>query len=352
MHAHPLGVPVLKVADFGFARILPSTMMAETLCGSPLYMPPEILRYEKYDAKADLWSVGAVLYEMSVGKPPFRAQNHIELLRKIESSKGIKFPDDDESHPCHPLNPLNPKSPYYQPGMGNTRAHEKVAQVVADDLKALIRRLLIRHPVERASFDEFFASEGLRKSKFSSSVSSEESASGDPEGEGEQTENGTEITVGVGEGTNAIRDGVPIAHRAAPAVPSHPIAGECERPDGAGMSARARARSAREMNREARIKHVSDYRNVEAADVPVRAPNLLLEDATDKPRPRDNLSPIVAQQEGTSGEDETRLKRLEGTGECNNIPPDVLDPRAKIPPSRCVLNPLYIELLHLKAWGW
>lgn len=46
-------------------------------------MAPEILRYEKYDAKADLWSVGAVLYEMSVGKPPFRAQNHIDLLRKV-----------------------------------------------------------------------------------------------------------------------------------------------------------------------------------------------------------------------------------------------------------------------------
>ena len=32
---HPLGVPVLKVADFGFARFLPQAMMAETLCGSP-----------------------------------------------------------------------------------------------------------------------------------------------------------------------------------------------------------------------------------------------------------------------------------------------------------------------------
>ena len=32
---HPLGVPLLKVADFGFARSLPNAMMAETLCGSP-----------------------------------------------------------------------------------------------------------------------------------------------------------------------------------------------------------------------------------------------------------------------------------------------------------------------------
>jgi serine/threonine-protein kinase ULK/ATG1 len=32
---HPLGIPLLKVADFGFARSLPNAMMAETLCGSP-----------------------------------------------------------------------------------------------------------------------------------------------------------------------------------------------------------------------------------------------------------------------------------------------------------------------------
>ena len=58
-------------------------------------MAPEILRYEKYDAKADLWSVGAVLFEMVTGKPPFRAQNHVELLRKIERGEDkIKFPDE------------------------------------------------------------------------------------------------------------------------------------------------------------------------------------------------------------------------------------------------------------------
>jgi serine/threonine-protein kinase ULK2 len=35
VRGHPLGVPLLKVADFGFARSLPNAMMAETLCGSP-----------------------------------------------------------------------------------------------------------------------------------------------------------------------------------------------------------------------------------------------------------------------------------------------------------------------------
>ncbi|CAE6446750.1 unnamed protein product [Rhizoctonia solani] len=134
----PVGTPILKVADFGFARILPNASMAETLCGSPLYMAPEILRYEKYDAKADLWSVGAVVYEAAVGRPPFRAQNHIELLKKIDHARSrVHFPDED------------PK---------NADAINRGDLVpVSAAVKVLIRSLLKRKSVERKSFDDFFA---------------------------------------------------------------------------------------------------------------------------------------------------------------------------------------------------
>ena len=124
--------------------------MAETLCGSPLYMAPEILRYEKYDAKADLWSVGAVLYEISVGKPPFRAQNHIELLKRIEQARStVRFPDEEDPN----------------------------ANQVPSDIKKLIRALLKRHPVERATFDEFFLSKAMTNSKFHPPRSPDEAAS-------------------------------------------------------------------------------------------------------------------------------------------------------------------------------
>jgi serine/threonine-protein kinase ULK2 len=117
-------LPMLKIADFGFARSLPSTSLAETLCGSPLYMAPEILRYEKYDAKADLWSVGTVLYEMMVGRPPFRAANHVDLLRRIERGEDkIKFTEET---------------------------------IIRDEMKKLIRGLLKRNPVERMGFEDFF----------------------------------------------------------------------------------------------------------------------------------------------------------------------------------------------------
>ena len=70
---------VLKIADFGFARALtPEQGLAETLCGSPLYMAPEILQFQRYDAKADLWSLGAILFEMVAGRPPYGGANHIQ----------------------------------------------------------------------------------------------------------------------------------------------------------------------------------------------------------------------------------------------------------------------------------
>merc|ERR1719199_1734795 len=89
---------VLKIADFGFARYMQQQDLAETLCGSPLYMAPEILRFHKYDAKADLWSVGAIMFELLTARPPYTGANHVQLLKNIES-RDPKFPSG-VSMPC------------------------------------------------------------------------------------------------------------------------------------------------------------------------------------------------------------------------------------------------------------
>ncbi len=117
-------LPMLKLADFGFARALPKTSLAETLCGSPLYMAPEILRYEKYNGKVDLWSVGTVMYEMVTGEPPFRAGNHVELLKKIERT--------EDRIPWDP------------------------AISVSDDMRSLINALLRKNPTNRMEFEELW----------------------------------------------------------------------------------------------------------------------------------------------------------------------------------------------------
>uniref|UniRef100_A0A8C2FAK6 non-specific serine/threonine protein kinase n=1 Tax=Cyprinus carpio TaxID=7962 RepID=A0A8C2FAK6_CYPCA len=79
----------IKIADFGFARYLQSNMMAATLCGSPMYMAPEVIMSQNYDAKADLWSIGTVIYQCLVGKPPFQANSPQDLRMFYEKNKTL-----------------------------------------------------------------------------------------------------------------------------------------------------------------------------------------------------------------------------------------------------------------------
>lgn len=54
--------------------------MTKTMLGSPIYMAPEILRGEIYSTKADIWSLGVVLYEMLYGFCPFESTTIPKLI--------------------------------------------------------------------------------------------------------------------------------------------------------------------------------------------------------------------------------------------------------------------------------
>ncbi|XP_058088402.1 serine/threonine-protein kinase ATG1t isoform X2 [Magnolia sinica] len=82
---------VLKIADFGLARIVHPGDYAETVCGSPLYMAPEVLQFQKYNEKVDMWSVGAILFELLNGFPPFRGRNNVQLLQNIKKCTCLPF---------------------------------------------------------------------------------------------------------------------------------------------------------------------------------------------------------------------------------------------------------------------
>ena len=82
----------VKLADFGFAKRVPGPNSLSTQCGTPGYVAPEILEGKKYDVKADMWSIGVILYILMGGYPPFIENNQRDLFRKIR--KG-----DYEFHP-------------------------------------------------------------------------------------------------------------------------------------------------------------------------------------------------------------------------------------------------------------
>ena len=54
------------------------------MVGSPIYMAPEILMGENYDSKADIWSMGVVLFELLFGYCPFEDRNIGLLIKRME----------------------------------------------------------------------------------------------------------------------------------------------------------------------------------------------------------------------------------------------------------------------------
>ncbi|XP_074039797.1 serine/threonine-protein kinase unc-51 isoform X6 [Leptinotarsa decemlineata] len=120
----------LKIADFGFARFLQDGVMAATLCGSPMYMAPEVIMSLQYDAKADLWSLGTIIFQCLVGKAPFQASTPQALKQLYEKN-------------CN----LSPKIPV------------KTSPELCDLLVGLLKR----NARERMNFETFFNHKFLKK---------------------------------------------------------------------------------------------------------------------------------------------------------------------------------------------
>lgn len=78
---------ILKITDFGLSKYINNNQLLNTICGSPLYMAPEILKHKKYTIKSDIWSFGIIIYEMVYGFIPFKSDNIYNLIKKIDSNK-------------------------------------------------------------------------------------------------------------------------------------------------------------------------------------------------------------------------------------------------------------------------
>jgi len=125
----------LRIADFGFARRIKNISLFDTICGSPLYMAPEIMGKENYNKQTDLWSIGIILFEMLYNFHPYNrnktCREPTELMNKIKDND-LKIP------------PKNTKNKY-----------------VSAQCLDLLKKLLQRDVQKRMTWKEFFNHEWI-----------------------------------------------------------------------------------------------------------------------------------------------------------------------------------------------
>lgn len=86
----------VKLSDFGYCKTLKDDERARTLVGTVHYVCPEMFKREEYDFACDIWSFGAVIFEMLTGHRPLKDKAHAYIQNKVSAGK---FPKSETLAP-------------------------------------------------------------------------------------------------------------------------------------------------------------------------------------------------------------------------------------------------------------
>jgi serine/threonine protein kinase len=131
------GVQRVKITDFGLARADDDASLTQSgiIAGTPQYMAPEQAAGEPISSRADLFSLGSVLYELCTGRPAFRAPTTVAVIRRVcdETPRPIREVNPDIPEPlCRLIERLQAKKPADRPASAN-----EVADLLAGLLAGL-----------------------------------------------------------------------------------------------------------------------------------------------------------------------------------------------------------------------
>jgi serine/threonine protein kinase/formylglycine-generating enzyme required for sulfatase activity len=126
------GAQKVKITDFGLARAADDASMTQSgmIAGTPMYMAPEQALGHTLDQRADLFSLGSVLYQMVTGRPPFRANNTLAVLKRVSEDSPRPIRETIPETPrwlCDIIAKLHEKNPD-----DRFQSAREVADVLAD----------------------------------------------------------------------------------------------------------------------------------------------------------------------------------------------------------------------------
>merc|ERR1719437_192224 len=136
--------------DLGFAKVV--TSKTYTLCGTPLYIAPEVILQRGHNKNADIWSLGVLIYELVVGKTPFytRGIDQATLFKRICRAQYTV------EGKCSPEAQDLIKTPFYTRGIDQAtlfkricRAQYTVEGKCSPEAQVLIKRMLRLTPHDR-----------------------------------------------------------------------------------------------------------------------------------------------------------------------------------------------------------
>ena len=144
----------VKLADFGLAKEnVSSNVPNKTFCGSPQYLSPEMLSKEGTTKSSDIYGIGAILFELISGAPPFFSQDE-NLMYKNISENRLMFPEFFSDELKDLLRKMLDKNPKKRIGIENDKSdlknHEFFRDINWDD----IMNKKIKPPVEMVDVRE------------------------------------------------------------------------------------------------------------------------------------------------------------------------------------------------------